>query len=93
MRLEYLAVFFFFFFFSVIDQANERDEPLVYNLCQTEANTFNDSELFSLVHQDIIDTYAIPREAVRETVRMVSSIVQRNQIRNNSLGKYFRFSA
>ena len=68
---------------------NEQAEPLKYNICSSEANIFTKSELFSMVFQDITNTYSIPREATREIVRLFKSMLEDNLLSNNvPLGKY-----
>ncbi|KAG2190272.1 hypothetical protein INT46_010594 [Mucor plumbeus] len=62
---------------------NEQAEPLKYNICSSEANIFTKSELFSMVFQDITNTYSIPREATREIVRLFKSMLEDNLLSNN----------
>lgn len=51
---------------------------------------FTKSELYTMVFQNTIDTYGVPREATREFVRLNNSIAQDNLKANNvPLGKYF----
>lgn len=64
-------------------------EPLVYDVHSSETNVFTKSELYSMAFQDVVDTYAISREATREIVHIFKSMLQDNLTSNNiPLGKY-----
>lgn len=71
---------------------DQQEPSLLFNISSSESQGFAKSQLFSLVFQDIGDTYDIPREAAREITRLFESMLQYNLNSNNvPLGMCFSF--
>lgn len=61
-----------------VEELYQQTKPIEYNVNSSEENVFTKSELFSIIFQDIVDTYSIPREATREIVRLFKSMLDDN---------------
>lgn len=68
---------------------NEDVEPLVFDVKQSVSGDYSKTELFSMKFNEIVDTYSIPREAGREIVHLVRSIVEANECKTcDNIGNY-----
>lgn len=64
--------------------------PIAYNVKSSDQNLFTNTELNSIQLRDICDTYGIPREAQRELVYLMRTIIKNNEEsrKTDGLGMY-----
>jgi hypothetical protein len=71
-------------------QEEDDDTPIVHNVKSTDENVFTNTELNSIQFKDICDTFSISREAQRELVYLIRTIIKNNEqdSRAHPMSKY-----
>jgi hypothetical protein len=80
----------------IMQQAeNDDDAPIVQNVKSIDECSFTNTELNSIQLRDIFDNYSIPREAQRELVLFIRTIVKNNlqDYATHTSSKYLKFNA
>jgi hypothetical protein len=61
-----------------MEQVEDGGTPIIHNVRSTDENAFTSTELNSIQFKDICDTFSISREAQRELVYLIRTIIKNN---------------